>query len=105
MGRVSTEGKAAPEHVKEQIRHYIALRSIIQEYGLDFVGIKCHYDLSEYIVTACVSAMCLNDPYDWNGPKAPFVAACEADSDGALDHADSEADQRVPVAAARYPPL
>jgi L-fucose isomerase len=73
MGRVSTEGKAAPEHVKEQIRHYIALRGIIEENGLDFIGIKCHYDLSEYIVTACASAMCLNDPYDWNGPKAPFV--------------------------------
>jgi len=84
MGRVSTEGKAAPEHVKEQIRHYIALRGIIEENGLDFIGIKCHYDLSEYVVTACASAMCLNDPYDWNGPKAPFVAACEADSDGAL---------------------
>jgi L-fucose isomerase len=84
MGRVSTERKAAPEHVKEQIRHYIALRGIIEENGLDFIGIKCHYDLSEYIVTACVSAMCFNDPYDWNGPKAPFVVACEADSDGAL---------------------
>ncbi len=84
MGRVSTEGKAAPEHVKEQIRHYMALRGIIEDNGLDFVGVKCHYDLSEYIVTACVSAMCFNDPYDWNGPKAPFVVSCEADSDGAL---------------------
>jgi len=84
MGRVSTDGKAAPEHVKEQIRHYIALRSIIQDRDLDFLGIKCHYELSEYYVTACLSAMALNDPYDWNGPKEPIVAACEADSDGAL---------------------
>ena len=84
MGRVATSGKAAPEHVKEQIRHYLAIREIIGEYGLDFASLKCHYDLSEYHVTGCVSAMFLNDPYDWNGPKEPTVLACEADVDGAL---------------------
>ena len=47
LGKVSTEGKAAPENVKQQIRHYIATRGIIQDFGLDFVGIKCHYELSE----------------------------------------------------------
>ena len=26
----------------------------------------------------------LNDPYDWDGPKEPIVAATEADMDGAL---------------------
>lgn len=83
-GNVSTEGKAAPEHVKEQIRHYTALRSIIDEFGLDFMGIKCHYDLSEYFCAACLSAVFFNDPYDWNGPKEPVMTACEADSDGAL---------------------
>jgi L-fucose isomerase len=83
-GKVSIEGKAAPEYVKGQIRHYIAIRSIIEDLGLDFVGVKCHYDLSEYYLTACLSAMCLNDPYDWNGPKEPVVMACEADSDGAM---------------------
>jgi L-fucose isomerase len=84
LGKVSTEGKAAPENVKQQIRHYIATRGIIEDLGLDFVGIKCHYDLSEYFVTSCLSAMALNDPYDWNGSKEPIVMACEADSDGAL---------------------
>jgi L-fucose isomerase len=83
-GSVATEGKAAPEHVKEQIRHYTSLRSIIDEFGLDFIGIKCHYDLSEYFYAACLSAVFLNDPYDWNGPKEPIITACEADSDGAL---------------------
>ena len=84
VGRFSTEGKAAPENVKEQIRHYIAIRDLIAERGLDFVSLKCHYELSEYFVTGCLSAMLLNDPYDWNGPKPPFVMSCEADSDGAL---------------------
>ncbi len=84
LGRVSTEGKAAPENVKEQIRYYIALRGIAEDYGLDFAGLKCHYELSEYFVTGCAAVMCLNDPYDWNGSKPPFVTSCEADSDGAL---------------------
>ncbi|MBN1910522.1 MAG: hypothetical protein JW818_12330 [Pirellulales bacterium] len=84
VGRAATEGKAAPEHVKQQLRHYLAVRSIVDDLGLDFVGVKCHYDLSEYFVTACVTAMLLNDPYDWNGPKEPVVMACEADGDGAL---------------------
>lgn len=83
-GKVSTEGKAAPQHVKEQIRHYIAVRSIIDDFGLDFTGIKCHYDLSEYFLASCLSVVFLNDPYDWNGSKKPVVTACEADSDGAL---------------------
>jgi L-fucose/D-arabinose isomerase len=84
MGQVATSGKASPEYVKEQIRHYLAIRKVIVEFGLDFTCLKCHYDLSEYHVTGCVSAMFLNDPYDWNGPKEPTVMACEADADGAL---------------------
>lgn len=84
MGRVSMEGKAAPEHVKEQIRHYLAIRGIVQDFGLHFTSLKCHYELSEFHVTGCVSAMFLNDPYDWDGPKDPTVLACEADADGAL---------------------
>ena len=84
MGKVSREGKAAPENVKTQIRHYIATREIIADRGLDFVGVKCHYDLSEYFATQCVSAAFLNDPYDWNGPKEPTMMSCEADGDGAL---------------------
>lgn len=84
MGQVSVAGKAAPEHVKEQIRHYLAIRSIVRDFGLHFTSLKCHYELSEFHVTGCVSAMFLNDPYDWDGPKDPTVLACEADADGAL---------------------
>lgn len=84
MGQVANSGKAAPEHVQEQIRHYLAIRAIIRDFGLDFTSLKCHYELSEYHVTGCVSAMFLNDPYDWDGPKDPTVLACEADADGAL---------------------
>jgi L-fucose/D-arabinose isomerase len=84
LGRVAVEGKAEPRHVKQQVRHYLALRSILDDYGIDFAGIKCHYELSEYFVTACLGVMLLSDPYDFNGPKEPVVVACEADSDAAL---------------------
>jgi L-fucose isomerase len=84
LGHVATAGKAAPENVREQIRHYIAIREMVAEYGLDFIGLKCHYDLSEYHVTGCLSAVFFNDPYDWNGSKQPTVLACESDADGAL---------------------
>lgn len=84
LGKMSTSGKASPENVREQIRYYIAMRQIVQEYGLDFMALKCHYALSEYHVTGCLSAVFFNDPYDWNGRKQPTVLACESDCDGAL---------------------
>lgn len=84
LGQLHLQGKASPDNVRRQLRQYIALRDLAGEFGLDFVGLKCHYELSEYYVTGCLSAMLLNDPYDWNGPKQTTVMACEADSDGAL---------------------
>ena len=73
-----------PEKLKTQIRHYEATRQIIEDNELDFIGVKCHYEMSAHYCTQCLSAAFLNDPYDWNGPKQPFVCACEADSDAAL---------------------
>lgn len=70
--------------LERQIRSYLATKDLIADYGWDFVGIKCHYELSEYFVTQCLSASFLNDPYDWEGKKDPIVTSCEADSDGAL---------------------
>lgn len=77
-------GKLTPASLKMQIRHYLATKEIIAERGFAFVGVKCHYDLSEYYYTQCLSAALSNDPYDWDGPKQPVVYACEADSDAAL---------------------
>jgi len=73
-----------PETLKYQLKCYLATKRIIRERGMDFVGVKCHYELSEYYVTQCLSCAFFNDPYDWNGAKPPTVFACEADSDGAL---------------------
>jgi L-fucose isomerase len=73
-----------PEKLKRQIRHYEATKRLTAEKGLDFVGVKCHYELSRHHCTQCISAAFMNDPYDWDGPKEPTAFACEADSDAGL---------------------
>ncbi len=72
--------------LKRQIRSYIATRRLIEQYGLDFVGIKCQRELSDNYVIQCLKNVAmLNDPYDpVIGYKEPIVCACEADHDGAL---------------------
>jgi L-fucose isomerase len=78
------DDKLTRQALERQIRTYCATKEIVRDRRLDFAGVKCHYDMSEYHVTQCLSAAFLNDPYDWDGPKDPFVLSCEADSDGAL---------------------
>ena len=73
-----------PEKLKTQIRHYEATKQLIRDNKYDFVGVKCHYEMSRHYCTQCISAAFCNDPYDWDGPKEPVVFACEADSDAAL---------------------
>ncbi|PIO98111.1 L-fucose/L-arabinose isomerase family protein [Pleomorphomonas carboxyditropha] len=73
-----------PDKLKRQIRHYEATKRLAAEKSLDFVGVKCHYELSRHHCTQCISAAFMNDPYDWDGPKEPMAFACEADSDAGL---------------------
>lgn len=83
--KIHYDGKAlTPEKLKKQIRSYHAVREIIQERNLDFVGFKAHGDLTDYFATMDITEAFLNDPYDWEGPHEPIVAATEADMDGAL---------------------
>ena len=85
VGKVHYDGKQlTPDKLKLQIRSYIAVREMIKKYRLDFVGIKAQPELTDNFVTMDVTEALLNDPYDWNGPKEPIVAATEADMDGAL---------------------
>ncbi|GAP13144.1 L-fucose isomerase [Longilinea arvoryzae] len=72
------------EKLKKQIRSYHAVRQIMADRDLDFVGFKSHGDLTDYFVTMDLAEAFLNDPYDWEGPHEPIVAATEADMDGAL---------------------
>ena len=51
---------------------------------LDFSGIKAQPELTDHFATMDVTEAFLNDPYDWDGPKATHVCATEADMDAAL---------------------
>ena len=85
VGAIRYDGSGlTPDKLKLQIRSYYALRRIIAERRLDFIGIKAHGDLTETFVTMDIAEAFLNDPYDWDGPHEPIVAATEADMDGAL---------------------
>jgi L-fucose isomerase len=60
------------------------MRDIIDEWHLDFSGIKGQPELTNNFATTDIAEAFLNDPYDWNGPKAPHICATECDMDGAL---------------------
>lgn len=85
IGSIQYDGEGlTPEKLKTQIRSYYGLRKIIEERKLDFIGIKAHGDLTDRYVTMDVAEAFLNDPYDFDGPHEPIVAATESDMDGAL---------------------
>lgn len=85
VGRIEfNDTTFTPEKLRTQIRHYEAIKQLTAENGYDFIGIKCHYEMSRHYCTECLSAAFMNDPYDWDGPKEPCVCAREADSDAAL---------------------
>jgi L-fucose isomerase len=73
-----------PEKLDFEVRCWIALQEIVDQFGFSFIGLKCHFDMSAFVSVQCLGAAFLNDPYDWRGPKQPVPLACEADSDGAL---------------------
>lgn len=73
-----------PELLERQVRSYHAVRELIDEWHLDFSGIKGQPELTTHFATMDVTEAFLNDPYDWEGPKDTHVCATEADMDGAL---------------------
>ena len=82
---VHYDGKQlTPELLERQVRSYYAMRELIDEWKLDFTGIKAQPELTDHFATMDVTEAFLNDPYDWDGPKEPHVCATEADMDGAL---------------------
>jgi L-fucose isomerase len=82
---VHYDGKLlTPALLERQIRSYYVVREIIDELNLDFCGIKGQPELTNNFVTMDVTEAFLNDPYDWDGPKQPYVCSTEADMDAAL---------------------
>lgn len=85
VGEIAYDGEGlTPEKLKLQIRSYYGLRRIIERRKLDFIGIKAHGDLTDRYITMDLAEAFLNDPYDWDGPHEPIIAATESDMDGAL---------------------
>jgi len=83
--RIRYDGRMlTPDTLKRQIRLYLAMRRVNEEYGFDFCGIKGQRELSEYVCITDVAEMLMNDPYDWNGQKEPFICSTEADSFAAV---------------------
>jgi L-fucose isomerase len=76
--------KLTAEKLAFQVRCYLATKEIINELGLDFVGIKCMPDMTNHYVPQCISAALLPGPFDADGDKEPLMMACEADGDAAL---------------------
>jgi L-fucose isomerase len=76
--------RLTPELLERQIRSYYAMRELIDEWHLDFSGIKGQPELTTHFCTTDIAEAFLNDPYDWDGPKPVHVCATEVDMDGAL---------------------
>ena len=82
---VRYDGKAlTPETLERQIASYYAKRELIDEWHLDFSGIKGQPELTTHFCTMDVTEAFLNDPYDWDGPKPVHICSTEADMDAAL---------------------
>jgi len=76
--------RLTPELLERQVSVYHAMQSLIEDMHFDFCGIKAQPELTDHFCTMDVAEAFLNDPYDWEGPKAPVVCSTEADMDGAL---------------------
>jgi L-fucose isomerase len=77
-------GRLTPELLERQIRVYYVMKQLIEEWSLDFCGIKGQPELTANWCTADIAEAFLNDPYDWDGPKEPVICSTEADMDAAL---------------------
>jgi len=75
---------ASQELLEKNTRVYLALKRIIKKHDLDFIGVKCHPELSSNYATYCIAYTFLTNLYNEEGDQEPFVVACEADSNAAL---------------------
>lgn len=85
VGKIEYDGKQlTPELLERQIRTTYVMKALIDEWKLDFSGIKAQPELTNSWCTMDVTEAFLNDPYDWDGPHEPHVCSTEADMDAAL---------------------
>lgn len=89
--------RLTPELLERQIRSYYVMRELIEEWHLDFCGIKAQPELTDNFATMDVTEAFLNDPYDWEGQKETIVCSTEADMDAALTMQILKSLARTPV--------
>jgi len=82
---INYEDKFIQGKLKYELACYYATQDIIAENDLDFMGIKCQPEMSEYHVTQCLTHAFSNDNRGPGGEeKKVVVCACEDDKDAAL---------------------
>lgn len=64
------------QSIERQVRMYIAKKKLIDRFNLDFIGLKCAFELSDNYCSPCISQCMLNEE--------GFVSACTADAKAAL---------------------
>ncbi|MCF7942026.1 MAG: L-fucose isomerase [Spirochaetia bacterium] len=79
-----TDTKFTKEKFDFQLACYLATKDLIDDYGMDFIAIKCMHELSNSYVPQCMTQALLANHEDAEGPKGTTPVACEADADGAL---------------------
>ena len=96
--------RLTPEILERQIRSYYVMRELIEEWNLDFSGIKGQPELTNHFATMDITEAFLNDPYDWDGPKEPHVSLRSGHGRGPHD-ADPQTSQQYPGPLRRRPSL
>ncbi len=78
------EDKFTREKFDFQLACYLATKDLVEDYGMDFIAIKCMHELSNSYVPQCMTQALLANNEDAEGAKDTTPIACEADADGAL---------------------
>jgi L-fucose isomerase len=78
------EIKVSDDVLEAQVRLYLAVKEIVDFREYDFISIRCLPEMPTAYTTFCLAHALLNDSSDAEGEKSRIVAACEADSNGAL---------------------
>jgi L-fucose/D-arabinose isomerase len=60
------------------------MRELIDEWSLDFCGIKGQPEMTNSCCTMDIAEAFVNDTYDCDGPKETMICSTESDIDAAL---------------------
>jgi len=84
LGGIHFRGRFTPLALERQVRSYLATRRLVEQYRVNFVGVKCQPEMSDGYASQCVAHTLFNGCLDADGEKPINIHACESDADGAL---------------------